>query len=405
VSRILLLLPSAAYRADAFLDAIATLGIDVVVGSDHDQALAAEMGDRALTLDFGEPAAAVQAILGFARRTPLDAVVPVDDRGVLIAALAAEELDLRHNPSEAAAGSVHKSRMRAMFDDAGVAQPQYRVLRERDDPAKVAAEVGFPVVIKPESLSMSRGVLRADTPDEARAAGDRVRRILAGTRGGSRVILVEAFVPGDEFALEGLLRGGALDVLALFDKPDPLEGPTFEEGLYVTPSRHPGRDQEEIRHLVADGCRALGLREGPIHAEIRLSPDGPKILEVAARSIGGLCSRALRFGAGVSLEELILRHALGLPLDDTREEAASGVMMLPVPSRGRLQEVRGVEKAEAVPGIEGVSITVHPGDRLVPLPEGDRYLGFVFARGEKPAEVESALREADRLLEPVIVGA
>lgn len=397
--RILLLLPSAAYRAQDFLDAAARLDIDVIVASDHVQALG---DDRALAIDFAAPEAAVDAILEVAGRAPLDAVVPVDDRGVMIAALAAERLDLRHNPTEAASGSVHKSRMRVMLDDAEVPQPAYRILGAGEDAGAAAAALGLPVVVKPESLSMSRGVLRADTAEEAREAAERVRLILHEARDASTVILVERFVPGEEVAVEGLLRGGTLEVLAIFDKPDTLDGPTFEETFYVTPSRLPGRDQEEIRHLVADACRALGLREGPVHAEVRLSPEGPMILEVASRSIGGLCSRALRFGAGVTLEELILRHALGMPLDPAREEAASGVLMLPVPSRGRLQEVRGLEQAEAVRGIQGVAITVHPGDLLVPLPEGDRYLGFVFASAPTPKQVEAALRKADRLIEPII---
>jgi biotin carboxylase len=211
---------------------------------------------------------------------------------------------------------------------------------------------------------------------------------------------VESFVPGAEVALEGLLRGGELEVLALFDKPDPLDGPFFEETLYVTPSRHPAALAAAVVATTARAAAALGLREGPVHAELRLAPSGPVVLEVAARSIGGLCSRTLRFGAGLSLEEVLVAHAMGLPLDALRREArAAGVMMLPIPRRGILHAVGGVEAARAVPGVEDVVVTAPEGREVVPLPEGDSYLGFLFARGETPGAVEAALREGHRRLD------
>jgi hypothetical protein len=188
-------------------------------------------------------------------------------------------------------------------------------------------------------------------------------------------------------------------VLALFDKPDPLDGPFFEETLYVTPSRHPAALQAEVARITAEGVRALGLEGGPIHAELRLSAQGPVVIEIAARSIGGLCSRTLRFGAGLTLEEVLVAHAVGLPLEGIRREArAAGVMMLPIPRRGVLRGVSGVEAARAVPGVEDVVITVPEGREVVPLPEGDSYLGFLFARGARPEEAERTLREAHRRL-------
>jgi hypothetical protein len=216
-------------------------------------------------------------------------------------------------------------------------------------------------------------------------------------------LLVERFVPGAEVAVEGLVRGGRLEVLAVFDKPDPLDGPYFEETIYVTPSRHPHAQLEEVTRLAQQACRALSLAEGPVHAEARLAAGGPVLLEVAARSIGGLCARTLRFGAGVSLEELLLRHALGLPTDGLiREDVASGVLMLPIPRSGTLAEVRGLEDARAVPGVVGVEITIARGRPVQALPEGDRYLGFVFARGDTPADVEESLRDAWKRLDVLI---
>jgi biotin carboxylase len=219
----------------------------------------------------------------------------------------------------------------------------------------------------------------------------------------SQHILVEGFIPGREVALEGLLSDGRLRVLALFDKPDPLDGPFFEETIYVTPSRLPAPVQEGITARTAEALNALGLRHGPIHAELRVNDQGPWIIEIAPRSIGGLCSRALRFGDGTSLEELILRHSLGLDVELLeRENQASGVMMIPIPQAGILREVQGQAEAEGVPGIEEVRLTIPVGQELIPPPGGARYLGFVFARGEAPEQVEATLREAHRRLTFVI---
>jgi biotin carboxylase len=250
-------------------------------------------------------------------------------------------------------------------------------------------------VVKPIGLAASRGVIRADDAAAAARAAERILAIGGGP------LVVEEYVPGVEVAVEGLvLAPGRVEILAVFDKPDPLEGPYFEETIYVTPSRLPRDQQERARELTARAAAAVGLADGPVHAEVRLDGERAWVIEIAARSIGGLCARTLRFGAGIALEELILRHALGLPIEDLqRERAASGVMMLPIERKGVLRAVRGQDAARSVPGITGLEITVPSGRTVVPLPEGDRYLGFLFARGDTPAEVEAALRAGYAALE------
>jgi biotin carboxylase len=273
----------------------------------------------------------------------------------------------------------------------------------------VAGRVGFPCVVKPLFLSASRGVIRANDPDEFVAAFGRLAAILrrpeVAAQGGllARQVLVESYIPGVEVALEGLLSRGKLRVLAIFDKPDPMEGPFFEETIYVTPSRLPDSVQQSVVACTAQAVAALGLEHGPIHAELRVNDQGPWILEIAPRSIGGLCSRALRFGEGISLEELILRHAMGLEVDSiSRERQAAGVMMIPIPQAGVLREVRGQPEAQRVQAIEEIRLTIPVGTEVVPLPEGARYLGFIFARAETPDRVEAALRDAHRRLEFII---
>jgi biotin carboxylase len=384
VARVLLVLPTATYRAPDFLDAAARLGAEVVVGSEHRQAMSSSMGDRAVTLSLSRPELAADQIERLAERSPLDAIVAVDDGGTRAAALAADRLGLRGNAPEAVARARDKAKMRAAFDRAGIPQPAWHVGSD-------LGAVGFPCVLKPLTRSGSQGVIRANTPEEAAAAAARIRAILGDE---DAELLVERFAEGGEVAVEGLLHDGHLEVLAVFDKPDPLEGPYFEETIYVTPSRHPPEVLEQVHRLTAEAAKALGLSEGPIHAELRLGPP-LSVLELAARSIGGLCSRSLRFGLGVSLEELILRHALGLPLDHMRrEERASGVMMLPIPTAGVLKDVSGQDEARATEHIAGLEISIPRGRPVTPLPEGDRYLGFLFAKAETPEQVEAALRQA-----------
>lgn len=400
MDRLLLLLPTTTYRTEDFLLAARTLGVDIVCASEKPSTFEAHAPDHLLTLDFGDPDAAAARVAELAARQPLSAVVGVDDLTTVAAAAIAERLGLRSSAVAAVAAARDKYQMRQCLAAAGLPIPRFRRIALKDDPFLAARGVAFPCVLKPLALSASRGVIRANTVDQFIAAVRRIAALLQRAdvdAGGdaARYLLAEEYVPGVEVALEGLLVGGTLSTLALFDKPDPLEGPFFEETIYVTPSRLPTAVQRAIEEVTAAACAALGLDEGPVHAELRVNDAGPWVLEVAARSIGGLCSRTLRFGTGMTLEELILRHALGWSIASlTRERRPAGVMMIPIPRAGRLTAVRGTAAAAAVAGIEEVTITAHVGQQLVPLPEGWQYLGFVFARADTPDTVEAALRDA-----------
>lgn len=411
--RVMLLMKASSYRAPAFMEAAERLGVEVIQVIDTPQGLAPK-GPNRLGVDFRDPQAATKAIVTFAQERPVQAVLPLDDSGALLAAEAGAELDLPHNRPEAAEAARDKHRMRSLLAAGGAPVPVFRRHTTAEDPRSIAADAPYPCVVKPLRRSGSQGVIRADDEDELAAAIGRLRRILEDgeAEDGPHPFLVEAYIPGEEVALEGLLDDGRLHVLALFDKPDPLEGPFFEETIYVTPSRLPEKVQAKISACVQEAAAAIGLQRGPIHAELRINEREPWLLEVAGRSIGGLCSRTLQFslsaeGGGASLEELILRQAVGLPLGLMQREAtARGVMMIPIPAGGLLRSVEGVAEAEAVPGIEEVEITARVNQEIMPLPEGDSYLGFIFARGETPAAVEAALREAHEKLrfaiEPVL---
>ncbi len=402
MGRLLLLVPTTSYRVGDFLDAAHRLGVDVAVGSNRRQVLEQYAKGKTVTLDFTDLEKGVAQIRAYAREYPLHAIVPVDDEPVPLAAEASQALGLPHNTPESVAATRDKYRLRTRLANSGLPSPWFTVVSVDDDPAPAAGAAVYPCVLKPLALSAGRGVIRADDAAAFRAAFRRIARILkqpdAGTYGTDR-ILVEEYIPGAEVAVEGLLRGGRLTVLALFDKPDPLEGPFFEETIYTTPSRLPADEQRGIIATTAKALAALGLRDGPVHAELRINDRGHWLVEAAARSIGGLCARILRFGAGVRLEEIILRHALGLPIESVeRESRAAGVMMIPIPEAGILRQVQGLAEARAVPGVDDVTITIPVGHPVVPPPEGYRYLGFIFARADDPAAAEAALREAHRRL-------
>ncbi len=418
------------YGTAGFVDACRRAGAEVTIASDRCHVLdgAWRWPADSLVIDFGDPEGAAEIIASAAKEPggALAAVLPVGgELPARVASLAAGRLGLPANPPGAMIAAANKLEMRTRLAAAGangpdlpglsglpelsdLRQPLFVAVARTADPREVAemvrrpGGVGFPCVVKPLMLSGSRGVLRADDPATLTAALARVARLLAdpAVRHIDPVaadrILIESFIPGREVAVEGLLTRGVLEVLAIFDKPDPLDGPTFEETIYLTPSRHPADDQARIARALAAATRALGLETGAVHAELRLDGGAPVVIEVAARPIGGLCARALRFDGGLSLEDVVVRHALGGDGHPIRERRPSGVMMIPIPARDPavLRSVRGLEEARGVPGIDDVIISVRPGETVVPLPDGASYLGFIFASAETPAAVETALRTA-----------
>jgi hypothetical protein len=414
--RVLLLATTTGYQTRAFGDAAERIGVDLIFGTDRCDVLEDPWMDRAIPIRFHDESASTAAVLEATRSRPLDGVLTVGDRPTVIGARVLEALGLPGHSAEAAAVARNKRRTREALRAAGLPVPWFLTTPVATDPRTLLGSVSFPCVVKPLALSGSRGVMRADSPLELVGAFDRLRRILQAPdirnerHEAHDHALVEGFVEGREFAVEGVLNHGSLHVLAIFDKPNPLNGPFFEETIYVTPSRAARELQQEMAVAVGLAARAIGLSHGPVHAEVRASEQGHVVvLEVAGRPIGGLCARALRFWqkAGrvyspdpVSLEELLLRHALGESTEDwRREEPASGVMMIPIPRAGVYRRAAGLDGARRTPLIDDIRITAKPDQVLVPLPEGASYLGFIFARGDTPSQVEGALRDAHARLQ------
>jgi len=404
VKRVLLLATTTGYQIRSFGDAAAKLGVRLVFASDRCDRLDDPWWDQAIPVRFHDEAS-VDAVIASHADAPIDGVIAVGDRPAILAARVARALGLPGNPPEAAAASRNKLASRTLFEAAGLLTPAaFESVPLDSDPSTIARGRGYPLVIKPLALSASRGVMRVDNPDDFVPAFIRLRNVLHSIDVRSErddahdLAMIESFVPGREYAVEGVLTHGSLQVFAIFDKPDPLDGPFFEETIYVTPSRASQHVQQAMIRQIARAAGALGLLHGPVHAECRVDGDAVFVLEVAPRPIGGLCSRAVRLeGADgvVSLEEVLLRHAIGEDVSAYRSaRASSGVMMIPIPARGVFRGVSGVDEGRAIPGIDDIRITAKADETLVPLPEGHSYLGFIFASGEDAAIVERALREA-----------
>lgn len=400
MARIALLIPAETYRASDFTRAARHLGVEVVVVTDRPQVLSHLMGGRAVSVDLADAGATADAVCRVDAEMGLDAVVAVDDAGIVGAALAAERLGLQANAPAAVAATRDKVAQRELFAAAEVPQPRYRVVADTESAVAAATAIGAPVVVKAPGLSASRGVVRADDAAAVRGAVHTIR----GACAPSGPLLVEAFLPGAEIAVEAILDAGSMTVVAVFDKPGAPQGPVFPETMLVTPSRQPPAILTAVEHAVAAAVSALGLRYGPVHAELRIGPGGEvAVLEVAARTIGGLCSRTVRLATGRSLEEVVLAHASGIdPGELARAGGAAGVVMLPVPRAGTFRSVDGVEAARAVPGVTGIELAVTAGTVVEALPRDGRYLGFVFAGAPTPAEVEAALGEAVACLTIVV---
>ena len=399
--RVLLLVPARTYRAADFILAAERMRLDLVVASDG----ALPLGRAVIPARSAEIDASARRIL--ARAGPLkviDAVVAADTPMLVLAATVAAAMGLPHNPVDAVRAALDKAAQRQRWAAAGVPQPSFRLVPAGDGVRQAAEAIGFPCVVKAVSLSASQGVLRADDPAAAVEAARRVRQVLDDAeRPADEPLLIEEYLPGPELSIDGVLTAGDLTVTAVFDKPGMPDGPTFEETLLVSPSRLAAGTLAAAVRTAADAARSLGLSTGPVHAELRICDRGPAMLELAPRSIGGLCSRALRFAGGVSLEEIVLANALGRPIPGGGGPAAPcGIYMLPVPRPGILRAVEGKADALAVSGVTGLTITIPPGQRVRPLPDGDRYLGFVYAEADTPADVEEALTAAVARLRVVI---
>jgi biotin carboxylase len=404
--RLLLFATKLGYQTRAFKAAAEKLGVDLGFVTDRCNRLDDPWNDRAVAVHFENAEAAAYSVLLAQRELQVDGILALGDRPGLSAAYVARRLGILHNHPVSVQACRDKLRMREVLRDAGLPVPTFRRVALRPLPEPALLGITYPCVLKPISLSASQGVVRVNNREQFLEGAARLKRLLDSPEIQATHeplldhMLVESYLPGKEVAVEGLLTEGVLRILAIFDKPDPLEGPYFEETIYVAPSRLAADAQRTIQESLLKSVQALGLIHGPVHAEFRLNDEGVWPIELAPRPIGGLCSQALRFEIpgttmAIGLEELLLRHALHLPgASAEREVAASGVMMVPVPQSGILEGVEGEDEARHVAGIASLEITARLHDFIAAWPEGSSYLGFLFARAEHPGSVEAALREA-----------
>jgi len=403
--RVLIIAPHGSYRTASYIKAANALNIDALIASQGEHSIVSDYV-KGLHVDFQNEEHAIDVILAEAKKHAFRGIIGTDDTTTELAAHVAEKLSLPHNEPQAVKIAQRKDLARLSLKKSNVKIPMFDLLTTTKSLSEQTIQVNFPAVIKPVALSASRGVIRVNDELELSQAVERIKNMLLEERQLDKdireILLLEEFIPGKEVAIEAMLHNGELDVLAIFDKPDPLNGPFFEETYYITPTFFSEKIQQEIKQTVLESCFAYGLSEGPVHAECRINEKGVWILEVAARTIGGLCGRLLSLGTGHSLEELVLLHAMGQRVDVKSLESAAGVLMIPIPAAGILKRVEGLLEAQRVPYIKELSIEVRDGYELIPLPEGNSYLGFIFAEAVTTKDVEQALRDAHACLNIVI---
>jgi biotin carboxylase len=367
----------------------------ILVASNSGHSLVPEIANG-ITVDFADPDAALESMIAALDGFSVACVLATDDSCAELASRLAQHCGLRHNKPESAALTQRKDLGREALTRAGCNTPDYRVI-EISAAQETAPAITFPVVVKPLGLSASRGVIRADDETAFIAACRRIDALLAtaGIEGFARHhLLVESYIDGAEFAVEGFIVDGRFELLTIFDKPEPLDGPFFEETYYLTPSRLDREQQRILVDEVARCCIAYGLEQGPVHAEARMSAEGPVLLELAARTIGGQCGRLIEFSLQQKLEEIVIRGMCGLALESASKPDAAGVLMIPITESGILQRVEGMTEALRTEFVEDIEIHINPGYELVPLPEGASYLGFIFAQAPDFDRTYAALKRA-----------
>ena len=403
--RVLVIAPHGSYRTAPFIKAANQLNVDVLIASQGEHSIVSDYV-QGLHIDFQDENQSVDTILTEAKKRPFTGIIGTDDVTTELAARVAEKLNLPHNDQQAVKTAQRKDLARLSLKDSKVNIPQFDLLTTTQPISQQNITVNYPAVVKPVALSASRGVIRVNSFLELEHTVERIKEMLAAElqleKYLQETLLLEEFIPGKEVAVEAILYAGELDVLAIFDKPDPLDGPFFEETYYVTPSSFSEEIQQELKQTILAACQAYGLKEGPVHAECRINDEGIWLLEVAARTIGGMCGRLLSLGTGHSLEELVLLHAMGQRVEIKTVESAAGVLMIPIPGAGILKRVEGLLDAQRIPYISEVSIEVREGYELIPLPEGNSYLGFIFAEAPTVKEAEQALRDAHDCLNIVL---
>ncbi|PCI18820.1 MAG: phosphoribosylglycinamide synthetase [Piscirickettsiaceae bacterium] len=401
---VLLVAPHNSYRIHAYVEAANHLGINLVIASQSQYSLVSAVSDG-IQVDFSDDELSLVVALEANKQHQFQAVISTDDGGVRLASVIAQALGLSSNAPDSAELTRRKDLARQRLQSKNIVTPAFRVVDVTQSIPSQIIDLAYPVVVKPLSMSGSKGVIRVNNDQELLDAVDRVKTIVAhiSTPFEREHVLLEEYISGNEVAFEGLLHKGKLRQLTIFDKPDPMEGPYFEETYYVTPTRLPEMEQLLVHHRVEEACEAYGLREGPIHAELRLRDNEVYIIEIASRTIGGDCADMLKFGLNIGLEELVLLQSLGKPLDIPTMENSVGVLMIPIPSQGILRRVEGISQAKKVPHITEIGISVRDGYDLFPLPEGSSYLGFIFAKAPTADLVEEALRTAHTCLKIVIM--
>ena len=392
MNKLLLVIPENSYKSNDFVLTAEKLGIDFLIITDSDQ-VTSQFGDTVIIQNFDENISDETLI----KLQKITHVLPVDHSGLKYAGYLVDLLGAKGNKLFAVEHSMNKFESRNTFNSISNIKAKNMIAKSLKDIESFTEKHGTSV-LKPNFGSASKSVLKINNFNQSK---DYIINLMNDCE--DQEMIIEQYIEGTEYALEGNLINSNLNKITIFDKPIEYKEPYFEESIYITPSELPEELQNQIIKLIGNACKKIGLENGPVHVEFKILDENIFIIEINPRMIGGLCSKCLSFGLfKVSLEEITLHAFLYNELKPI--ELLSnyvGVLMLPTPKTGKFVSINQ-DELEKIDNVSTVEITVSQNSDLLEPPFGDKYLGFVFSQANEKALVINALMKAMSTSMPII---
>ena len=392
MKKLLLVIPENSYKSNDFVTSAEKLDLDFLVITDSQQVFG-QFSDTVIIHGFDEE------LENDVKEKLQDVthILPVDHSALKFSAYLVDLLKAKGNNTKSINTAMNKFESRNIFNSISEIKIQNAIVNKIEDIEIFINENGTSV-LKPIYGTASKSVIKVESFQENKAEVEKLMQDCS-----DQDLIIEEFVDGSEYALEGNLINSELNKIVIFDKPINYKEPYFEESIYIAPTEIPDKTQKEIVNLIGKACKKLGLENGPVHVEFKIHNKEIFIIEINPRMIGGLCSRCLSFGLfKTSLEEIALHAFLNNELKsiDLLSNFV-GVLMIPTPISGKFISINKNE-LESIPNVSGVEITVSENSNLLEPPFGDKYLGFVFSQGDSKEKVMESLTLALDLANPII---
>ncbi len=392
MKKLLLVIPENSYKSNDFVVAAEKLGIDFLIITDSEQ-VSSKFSDTVIINKFD----AELNKNNLKKLKDVTHVLPVDHSALKFSGYLVDLLEVKGNKLESINLSMNKYESRKIFNSLLDIKVNNEIIKNIDDVNTFINKNGTSV-LKPIYGTASKSVLKINNVEKNK---EQIEKLMQDCF--DQDLVIEEYIDGKEYALEGTIINSELKKIVIFDKPVEYKHPYFEESIYITPSELSSEAEKRVVSIVDKACKKIGLEDGPVHVEFKINENQIFIIEINPRMIGGLCSRCLSFGLfKVSLEEIILHAFMNNELKNIELlNNYVGVLMIPTPKSGKFISINK-EELENIPNISNVEITVPEGSDLLEPPYGDKYLGFAFSQGIDKKTVNESLLTAMNLANPII---